>query len=108
MRLLPAVALLAVAGLAQQPDLAASKAAFNKVCGVCHTPESALATRRTKAQWEESIDKMVQLGAKATDDEFAAILDYLVSQYGRDAAADAAPAGGRGGLGGGRFRSSSN
>jgi mono/diheme cytochrome c family protein len=95
MRLLAAACFLAVAGRAQQMDMAASKAAFNKVCGTCHTPESALSTLRTKAQWEESIDKMVQLGAKATDDEFAGILNYLVSQYGRDAAG-AAPAAGRG------------
>lgn len=94
-RLLAAVSLTALAGFAQQPDMSASRATFNKVCGVCHTPESALATRRTKAQWEESIDKMVQLGAKASDDEFAAILDYLVSQYGTDASAPA----GRGGRG---------
>jgi cytochrome c oxidase cbb3-type subunit 3 len=85
MRLLAAV-LLGGAACAQQPDVAVSKATFNKVCGTCHTPESAVATRRTKAQWEESIDKMVQLGAKATDDEFAAILNYLVTQYGRDTA----------------------
>ncbi len=94
-RLLTAVSLSAVIGRAQPPDMATSRAAFNKVCGTCHTPESALSTRRTKAQWEESIDKMVQLGAKATDDEFAAILNYLVSQYGRTAA-EAAPVGGRG------------
>jgi cytochrome c oxidase cbb3-type subunit 3 len=100
MRLLAAVSLAAVADRAQQPDMAASKAVFNKVCGTCHTPESTLATPRTKAQWEESIDKMVQLGAKATDDEFAAVLNYLVSQYGRDAGADVAPAGGRGSRGG--------
>jgi mono/diheme cytochrome c family protein len=96
MRLLAAVSLTAAAGGAQ--DISASKAAFNKVCGTCHTPESALSMRRTKAQWEESIDKMVQLGAKGTDDEFAAILNYLVSQYGKDPAADAVPAGGRGAL----------
>jgi cytochrome c oxidase cbb3-type subunit 3 len=97
MRLLAAVSLAAVAG-AQQPDTAASKVVFNKVCGTCHTPESALATPRSKAQWEESIDKMVQLGAKGTDEEFAAVLNYLASQYGRDAGA--APAGGRGGRSG--------
>jgi mono/diheme cytochrome c family protein len=98
LRLLAAFSLSAAAHA--QPDMAASRATFNKVCGVCHTPETAVATRRTKAQWEESIDKMVQLGAKGTDDEFAAVLSYLVSEYGRDAAADVALAGGRGGRGG--------
>lgn len=98
-RLVAAVYLTAAAASAQQADLAKSKATFDKVCGTCHTPESVVATRRTKAQWQESIDKMVQLGAKASDDEFDAILNYLTLQYGRDSA-EAAPTGGRGGRGG--------
>jgi hypothetical protein len=91
-----ATGLLAVAMcMAQPPDMSRSKAAFDKVCGVCHTPDSAVATRLTRAQWQESIDKMIQLGAKGSDEDFAVILDYLASQYGRDSA-ETAPSAGRG------------
>src|SRR5439155_15117660 len=64
-----------------------------KLCGTCHPVERAVAARRTKAQWQETIDKMVLLGAKASDEEFATVLNYLASQYGADAAS------GRGGRG---------
>ena len=70
---------------AQAPDPAKSKAVFQKVCGVCHTPESAVTVRRTRAQWQESIDKMLSLGAQGTGEEFTIVLNYLVAEYGRDA-----------------------
>src|SRR5439155_20325683 len=60
---------------------------FRKVCGTCHPIERAAAGPRSKAQWQETLDKMVLLGAKASDQEFETVLNYLVSEYGRDAAA---------------------
>src|SRR5438105_8096552 len=59
---------------------------FRKVCGTCHPIERAAAGPRSKAQWQETLDKMVLLGAKASDQEFETILNYLASEYGRDAA----------------------
>jgi cytochrome c oxidase cbb3-type subunit III len=91
----------AAAAYAQDPALAKSREVVQKVCGACHTPESVL-TNRSRAQWQETIDKMVSVqGAKGTPEEFAVVLDYLSSQYGP---ASPAPAGGgRGaGRGGGR------
>jgi competence ComEA-like helix-hairpin-helix protein len=60
-----------------------AKEALQKVCGKCHTLERVTASRRSRAQWEESVAKMITLGAKGTDEEFATILSYLVRQYGR-------------------------
>jgi cytochrome c2 len=98
-----------VACNAQEPGPGNAAEVFQKVCGVCHTTQSVLTTRRTKGQWQETIDKMVSLGAKASDEDFAAVLSYLSTQYGPDAAngmggaASLAPAGGgrrgRGGAG---------
>jgi len=90
---------------AQEPGPAKAEEVLQKVCGACHTPQSVLTTRRTRAQWQETIDKMVSLGAKATDEEFAAVLNYLSAQYGPNAAdaaaaTPAAGAGRRGGRGG--------
>ena len=56
--------------------------AFQRVCGDCHAIETVTSQRRTRAQWQESINSMIERGAKATDTEFAAILDYLAAQYG--------------------------
>jgi len=52
-------------------------ATFQKVCGVCHAKDFAMAAR-TKDQWDATIQKMAALGAKGTDKEFAAIVDYLI------------------------------
>src|ERR1700759_5813615 len=41
---------------------------FQNVCGKCHPP-AAVVTPRPKAQWEETINKMVDLGAKMTPEE---------------------------------------
>jgi cytochrome c oxidase cbb3-type subunit 3 len=85
-----AVLLLApVAGMAQSPVVA--REAFQKVCGACHPVETVTGQPRTRAQWQESINAMVARGAKGTDEELAAILDYLTAQFGP------ASAGGRGG-----------
>ena len=85
-----------IAGFAQPP--AGPPQAFQKVCGACHSIETVTSQRRTRAQWQESITSMIQRGAKATEEEFALILDYLASQYGPDSPAGrggAMQAGGR-------------
>jgi mono/diheme cytochrome c family protein len=70
---------------AQTPDLAHQREVFNKLCGTCHTPESAVTTRRTRTEWQEEIARMIANGAKGTEDEFAVTLDYLASQFGKPA-----------------------
>ncbi|SPF35068.1 conserved exported hypothetical protein [Candidatus Sulfopaludibacter sp. SbA4] len=83
-------------GVAQPP--AGASEALEKVCGACHSVETVTGQRRTRAEWQESINAMVARGAEGTDAEFALILDYLTTQYG-PTAAPAAPAAGRGGRG---------
>jgi cytochrome c oxidase cbb3-type subunit III len=93
--------LVPVTGVAQQPA-AGAKETFQNVCGACHPVETITGQRRGRAQWQESINAMVARGAKGTDEELAAILEYLTTQFGpaapggRGAAPGAATAGGRG------------
>ncbi len=69
----------AVAASAQSGAAAQSRAVAQKVCSACHTLESVTATRRSRAEWQETIDKMITLqGAKGTPAEFATVLDYLL------------------------------
>jgi cytochrome c oxidase cbb3-type subunit III len=76
-----AVLLIApLAAVAQSPVAAGE--AFQKVCGACHPVEIVTAQGRTRAQWQESINAMVARGAKGTEEELAAILDYLTAQHG--------------------------
>ena len=59
------------------------QALLQKVCGSCHTLGKVTGSRRSRSQWEEVTDKMIAAGAKASDEEFTAVINYLASQYGR-------------------------
>lgn len=56
---------------------------YARVCSLCHDAQRILSNRRTRDQWSEVIDKMIERGAQGSDDDFAAVLEYLVSHYGR-------------------------
>ena len=82
------VAGFAVAGSAaiaahtqEREDTAAT--AFKRVCSTCHDADRILATRRTRTQWEEVIEKMIERGAQGTDDDFTAAEEYLLRVSGR-------------------------
>lgn len=76
-------------------ERAAGEALTRKLCGTtCHPFEHVVSIRRTRAQWEASVENMIGRGAQGTSTEFAAVVDYLASNHGLTA-----PAGG--GLGAG-------
>ena len=56
---------------------------FLKLCSDCHGIEDVIASRRSRDQWREVIDRMVDKGAAGTEDELAATLRYLLAAYGR-------------------------
>jgi competence ComEA-like helix-hairpin-helix protein len=81
------VGLFAAAGAvvvssAQQPEDAPA-AAFRRVCSSCHDAERILATRRTRTQWEEIIEKMIDRGAEGTSEDFTTAEVYLLRVSGR-------------------------
>lgn len=75
-----AVLVLASPASAQLPD-GAGRAETVKVCGTCHAPERGASVRLTRDGWEDVITKMVGLGARGTDAELAAVLDYLSTNF---------------------------
>ncbi len=52
-----------------------------KICSQCHELEQALSARYDRAGWQRTLDKKVALGAKGTEKEFRAILEYLVKNF---------------------------
>lgn len=57
------------------------KDALLKTCGRCHSPNLVIANGQDRDGWENTITKMVSLGAVGTDEDFTAILDYLVKNF---------------------------
>ena len=72
------------AGQVQMPD-APGKDETVRLCGTCHEPQRAAAVRLTREGWQETIAKMVALGAKGSDDELAKVLEYLAEHFKGDA-----------------------
>lgn len=48
-----------------------------QTCAVCHPIELVVAKRRTDADWERQMARMIDFGAKAGEAEQDRILDYL-------------------------------
>ena len=78
--LLSAVALAQV----QLPD-APGKDETARVCGTCHDVERAASVRLNREGWQDTIAKMVDLGANGSDQELATVLDYLSEHFKGDA-----------------------
>jgi competence ComEA-like helix-hairpin-helix protein len=70
----------AALAFAQLPD-GPGKDETTKVCGTCHPATTAASVRLTRDGWQTKIAEMVARGAMATDDELAAILDYLATHF---------------------------
>jgi competence protein ComEA len=91
MRVAPAsvvVALLACAARAAGQDSfpdGPGKDVTVRVCGTCHPAARGAAVRLTRSGWQNVIAKMVSLGAKGSDEELAAVLDYLSANFKGDA-----------------------
>jgi competence ComEA-like helix-hairpin-helix protein len=71
-------------GAAAPPAVDAKGAAtFARVCSTCHDGARILSNRRSKSQWTEVIEKMMERGAQVSDDDFTEVMDYLLRHYGR-------------------------
>jgi competence protein ComEA len=84
-RLAALLTLAASAASAQTLPDGPGKAELQKVCGLCHQAERSAAVRLTREGWEGVIGDMIARGARGTDAEFAAILDYLSKHFLGDA-----------------------
>jgi competence protein ComEA len=73
-------ALFSATALAQLPD-GLGKAETERICKQCHELEQSIAPRQDRAGWEDTVSKMVTLGAQGTPKDFQAIIDYLAEHY---------------------------
>jgi len=67
----------------QDASSAKSRQVFEALCSACHPIEDVTSARKTRTQWQETIDNMIANGATGTDADFTTALAYLVAQYGR-------------------------
>jgi competence ComEA-like helix-hairpin-helix protein len=77
--------LLAAAQAQDLPD-GKGKDLVEDRCSTCHGLDLLLAEHDSKAQWSQIVNDMVSRGATGTADELATIVDYLVANFGPEAA----------------------
>ncbi len=67
------------AAWAQAPQLpdAPNREVVQRVCSACHPAQIVLGKGMTREQWGGIVSNMIGRGAKGSDEDFAAIVDYL-------------------------------
>jgi mono/diheme cytochrome c family protein len=82
---LPGIALAASAPIPRVVAKFPAGPAMAKVsatCSGCHAPDIVLNARKSRPQWEKSVDMMIDRGAKVSDAEYDGVVDYLVKNFG--------------------------
>lgn len=80
--LLVALLLAALHAASPYPDRPGKKI-VEKLCSNCHGLKLMEPMRKSRAQWQSSVDEMVTRGMKAEDDEVEAVVNYLARYLSR-------------------------
>ena len=69
----------------QSPAYDDKKAAdlWGQICGDCHDADRIVSKRRTKMEWQDIINQMIDKGAAGTGDDFEAVYGFLQRHYGK-------------------------
>lgn len=59
------------------------KAAFQRICGACHSVNVATSQRMMRAQWNAVVNDMVSRGAQGTSGELESVVNYLSTNFGK-------------------------
>jgi cytochrome c5 len=51
-------------------------------CTECHDLERTTSQQKTRAEWEETVSRMIDRGAELNEDEKTVLVDYLAENYG--------------------------
>ena len=76
------VFLLAASAQAQDLPDGVGKELVMTVCTQCHDTARIVSKKKTKDEWNELVDSMAARGAKASDEEFDTIVNYLAKYFG--------------------------
>jgi hypothetical protein len=80
--------MLAVSVPAQDLPDGPGKELVATVCTACHELTRITSKKRSKDEWNDTVDKMAKNGAKATDEEFDRIVTYLAKYFGKAGSED--------------------
>ncbi len=84
----PAVQTQAPAAVTQAPASGNSGATLDgsklvdERCSVCHNTDRIKQAHKDQTQWDQTVSRMIEHGAKLTDAEKQALIEYLAKTYG--------------------------
>jgi cytochrome c5 len=76
--------LLSISVLCIASDETETRRLYEDVCAQCHSLSAIELTRNGRAGWEDTVHKMVVVGAQLSLEEMEVIIDYLYRHYGPD------------------------
>lgn len=74
------ISVVLLLALIQLPD-SPGKSETVELCAECHGLERIASLQRDSAGWQKTIDKMTILGLTASDEQIAAVLNYLSRNF---------------------------
>jgi cytochrome c-type biogenesis protein CcmH/NrfF len=75
------VALIVTAGCSQP----SAQELVEERCAVCHALSVVETAQKTPQKWEETVNRMIEKGARLDDQEAEEVIDYLSEAYGAEA-----------------------
>ncbi len=82
--LLLALPLLVLGRSVQQLPDGPGKEELIKLCSQCHELGKSYSLRQDRAGWTRTMQKMAAFGMKSTQEEYNAVLEYLIRNYAAD------------------------
>lgn len=79
--LLVVVAVASACGGAEQPAID-GETLLEERCSECHSLTRVTNQEMTRAEWEQTVTRMVEMGAQLSDEEKTVLVDYLAENYG--------------------------
>lgn len=60
------------------------KAVIEQECTACHDATRIAAQKKTKSDWQDTVDRMVSKGAGLSSSEYDVLIAYLVKNFSKD------------------------
>jgi cytochrome c2 len=74
--LMTLILILAIISIASAADIS-PKDIIEKRCTVCHSTNRVYDAKKSKADWESTVVRMISYGAQLNQDEREAVINYL-------------------------------
>ena len=80
---IPVVTIFFAISVSAVPKANDPKNVFEKKCGSCHGLDKTTSKKKTKNEWESTVQRMKKNGADLNDSEIKTIVDFLSAKYGK-------------------------